>query len=134
MQFGFSAFVSALLFLGPVAAVNFHFYQYAGACGGPAKWSVYDAVNAQCYTRGDCHSIGVQFVPSGAKAQAYRGNGCGNYVTEGAAGYSCLKGGGIINSANWFYPWKKLVRKTSKAEPRFSVTYEQPGGAFREVE
>jgi len=133
MQFGLTSFVSALLFLGPAAAVDFYFYQNANTCGGPSLWSVSNANNAQCYTGGDVASIGVQFVPSGAKVQAYRGNGCGNYVTEGGLGYSCLSGG-TLNSVNWFYPFKKLVRKTPNAEPRFSVTYEQPDGAFREVE
>jgi len=134
MQFGLTSFVVALLLFGPAAAVEFHFYKYATLCGGPARWSVYDAVKEKCYTWGDLTSVGIHFVPSGAKAQVYRGsNGCSDYVTEGAAGYSCLKGG-TINSANWFYPFKKLVRKTPKAEPKFSVTYEQPDGAFREVE
>ena len=135
MQFGLSflSFVSALLLLSPAAAVDFYFYQYANTCGGPTLWSVSNANNAQCYTGGDVVSVGVQFVPDGAKVQVYSGNGCGNYVTEGGAGYSCLTGG-TINSANWFYPYKKLVRKTPEAQPRFSVNYEQPTGGYREIE
>jgi len=129
-------FVSALLFLGPAAAVDLYFYNgSAAACGGQKIISVYKAQAATCYQALPlaASSVEVRGLPSGARAQAYRGY-CSDFVSgNSVAGSSCLTGG-RINTSNWYYPFKKLVRKTPEAETRFSVTYEQPGGELREIE
>ena len=43
-----------------------------------------------------------------------------------------------MRAVNWSYNIRgsgpSLVRRAPEAEPRFSVTYEQPGGGFRAVE
>lgn len=138
MQFKLTFFVSAVLCLGPAAAVRFDFENgSSSSCGGPIVFTVFNANQGQCYVKAgnSASAITVQGVPSGAKAQAYHGNSCSDYASEVGAGSApaCLQGGNV-GAANWFYASKKLVRKTPKTEPRFSVTYEQPDGLLREVE
>ena len=126
-------FVSAHLFLSPVAAVDFSFYGQYSNCYGPRSLFVRGAASGVCYGGPPARSIQADGVPGGAKAQAYSGGGCSNYVTEVGSGNNCLSGGSDKNSVNWFYPWKKLVRKTPEPEPKFTVTYEQPGAGLREI-
>ena len=134
MQLSLTAFfLAAQLFLGPAAAVNFSFYGQYSNCYGPRSAYISDAASNKCYPGGPARSIQADGVPGGAKAQAYSDGGCSGYVTEVGSGNNCLSGGADKNSANWFYPRKKLVRKSPEPEPTFTVTYEQPGGALREV-
>ena len=141
MQFISSiSFVSALLLLGPAAAVDITFYNGSSAnCGGEPVLTIRSAQAATCYTAYERMPTSVQIssVPLGAGARAYNQSNCGT-ASQAANGDSCLSAGGSVRAANWSYNIRgsgpSLMRKTPDVEPRFSVTYEQPGGGLREVE
>lgn len=131
---------TASFFLSPAAAANIEFH-VAYSCASFASWTINNAPSNQCYWS-DINMGAVRFVsiPSGAKGQAYHGasSACTNYVGERGAGTQCLiAGSNPIRSANWFYPWKKLVRK-DEIEPlepvRYSVTFGTSDLTTREVE
>lgn len=138
MQLALSVFFVSALFLGPAAAVDFYFYTAYSNCWGPrSSINVRGAQSGQCYLVPAAVSVQALGIPGGAKAQAYIGEGCSKYATEVGPGDNCLSGGGLgwdKVSVNWFYPGRKLVRKSPEPEPKFTVTYEQLGGTLREIE
>jgi len=140
MQFGLIYVVSALLFLSPAAAVNIEFYTGPNcAASGKQVSSVKNAKSDTCYPTvpAAAASVSVTDLPFASRAQAYNGR-CQNFLSGlTRAGTVCLSGHNFnVDTANWYSvpPPRAPFRRTPIPEPRFSVTYEQPGGALREVE
>ena len=141
MQFRLTSAVAALLFLRTTTAVRFDFEDGSStSCGGPIVFTVFNAAKDTCYIKAGpaASAITVQNVPSAAKAQAYHGSSCSDYASEVGSGTApaCLPAGSQqkVGAANWFSTAPKLARRTPKAEPRFSITYKQRDGSFREAE
>lgn len=148
-MFGLLSLVSTaamLLSHTVMADTDIQFYWNAGCAGGGnnVAWTVWNAQANTCYYAGDQPwSIWFLDVPAGAKGQGYSNSlvmqQCTSYAGEVGSGYTCLTGGGPYVNANWFYPYKKLVRKdeidaASLKPTRFSVRYELPDSTTREVE
>lgn len=138
MPFHFISLLSALLLLGSAAAVEITFYNGSSACSGLPVLTILGTLPVTCYTDYEtmATSVRVSSLPLAAGARAYTDN-CAN-VAATANGDSCLSGSSKLRAVNWSYNTRRsgpgLVRRAPEAEPRFSVTYEQPGGDFRAVE
>ena len=136
LNLGLISLLSTAFFLSPAAAVDIHFWP-GFSCSGSTSWSIYGATRNNCYVAtANGGAISFSDIPSGAKGQGYRTEGCTQYGAEAGPGISvCMSGGGYFRSANWFYPSKKLVRKGGPLEAtRFSIRYELPDLTTREVE
>jgi len=138
MSFRFTSLLAAVLLIGSAAAVDINFHNGSSACSGNPVLTIQGAQSATCYTAYETRatSVRVSSVPLAAGARAFTDN-CTN-VAAAANGDSCLSGGSDVRAVNWSYNIRgsgpSLVRRAPEAEPRFSVTYEQPGGGFRAVE
>lgn len=140
MRLDFALLIStASLLATPAAAVTIAFH-VAYSCAISASWTITNA-NNNCYVAlSNMGAVYFTGLPSGTKGQIYGGttSACTNYLGERGSGSGCvISGSGPVRSANWFYPWKKLVRKDgleTLGPERHSVTYSLPNLTTREVE
>ena len=146
MQFRLVSVISVALglVLGPAAAVDISFTNNSACAPNAGQYTINGAHPDTCYPNAgrapSARSVLVSNISQPARAQAYDGEP-GRCETaadaSSASGSICLRARNSHNIQTARYSAmapRRVLRRTPEAEPRFSVTYEQPGGVYREIE